>query len=250
LSHYAESHYLMRILEIGTERIGYRLKEKVGSVDVLTDTLTRINDGEIVIEPVLAKRLVDRPRGDKKIIVGGRGKTDRRRVLSRHQGRRSSHHCRLAACWHCRIWTIELPVFDGSMLRAALTISKPGLAVTPAEHAQQAVARARTGLDELLDRFRVIARGVYPTVLRALPTALSTNWRPICADRCAWPEVCPSDWSGRSNRGPTTWRPRRCTGSLAGSAAPHIRPPREPWGTRPRYWPGPARELLAQVGTR
>lgn len=66
LSHYAESHYLMRILQIGTERIGYRLKEKVGSVEVLTDTLTRIHNGEIVIEPVLAKRLVDRPRGDKK----------------------------------------------------------------------------------------------------------------------------------------------------------------------------------------
>ena len=69
LSHYAESHYLMRILEIGTEGIGYRLKEKVGSVDVLTDTLSRIHSGEIVIEPVLAKRLVDRPRGDKKDIV-------------------------------------------------------------------------------------------------------------------------------------------------------------------------------------
>ncbi|HEY6423128.1 MAG TPA: response regulator transcription factor [Pseudonocardiaceae bacterium] len=69
LSHYAESHYLMRILEIGTDRIGYRLKEKVGSVDVLTDTLTRIDNGEIVIEPVLAKRLVDRPRGDNKDAV-------------------------------------------------------------------------------------------------------------------------------------------------------------------------------------
>ena len=69
LSHYAESHYLMRILEIGTEGIGYRLKEKVGSVDVLTDTLTRIGNGEIVIEPVLAKRLVDRTRGDKKDVV-------------------------------------------------------------------------------------------------------------------------------------------------------------------------------------
>ncbi|MDQ2709249.1 MAG: response regulator transcription factor [Actinomycetota bacterium] len=66
LSHYAETHYLMRILGIGTESIGYRLKEKVGSVEVLTDTLTRIQDGEIVIEPVLAKRLVERPRGDKK----------------------------------------------------------------------------------------------------------------------------------------------------------------------------------------
>jgi DNA-binding NarL/FixJ family response regulator len=69
LSHYAESHYLMRILQIGTESIGYRLKEKVGSVDVLSDTLTRIGDGEIVIEPVLAKRLVERPRGEKKGIV-------------------------------------------------------------------------------------------------------------------------------------------------------------------------------------
>jgi DNA-binding NarL/FixJ family response regulator len=69
LSHYAETHYLMRILEIGTERIGYRLKEKVGSVDVLTDTLNRIQDGEIVIEPVLAKRLVERQRGDRKDVL-------------------------------------------------------------------------------------------------------------------------------------------------------------------------------------
>ncbi len=69
LSHYAETHYLMRILQIGTDAIGYRLKEKVGSVDVLTDTLTRIRSGEIVIEPVLAKRLVERPRGDKKGVV-------------------------------------------------------------------------------------------------------------------------------------------------------------------------------------
>ncbi|HEV7471558.1 MAG: two component transcriptional regulator, LuxR family [Pseudonocardia sp.] len=66
LSHYAESHYLMRILEIGTDSIGYRLKERVGSVEVLSDTLGRIADGEIVIEPVLAKRLVERPRGQKK----------------------------------------------------------------------------------------------------------------------------------------------------------------------------------------
>ena len=69
LSHYAESHYLMRILEIGTERIGYRLKEKVGSVEVLTDTLARIDSGEIVIEPVLARRLVERPRSDRKDVV-------------------------------------------------------------------------------------------------------------------------------------------------------------------------------------
>jgi signal transduction histidine kinase len=34
------------------------------------------------------------------------------------------------------------------------------------ESAQQALTRARVGLDELLDRFRLIARGVYPAVLR------------------------------------------------------------------------------------
>ncbi|GLZ38954.1 response regulator transcription factor [Actinokineospora sp. NBRC 105648] len=61
LSHYAETHYLMRVLEIGTEGIGYRLKERVAGVQVLDDTLTRIAAGEIVIEPSLAKRLVERP---------------------------------------------------------------------------------------------------------------------------------------------------------------------------------------------
>jgi len=62
LSHYAETHYLMRILEIGSERIGYRLKERIAGVKVLSDTLQRIADGEIVIEPALAKRLVEAPR--------------------------------------------------------------------------------------------------------------------------------------------------------------------------------------------
>ncbi|MFE2752229.1 LuxR C-terminal-related transcriptional regulator [Actinosynnema sp. NPDC059335] len=58
LSHYAETHYLMRVLEIGSERIGYRLKEHIAGVQVLGDTLSRITEGEIVIEPVLARRLV------------------------------------------------------------------------------------------------------------------------------------------------------------------------------------------------
>jgi DNA-binding NarL/FixJ family response regulator len=69
LSHYAEAHYLMRILHIGTEAIGYRLKEKVGSVDVLSDTLSRIRDREIVIEPVLAQRLVERPSSNRRDVV-------------------------------------------------------------------------------------------------------------------------------------------------------------------------------------
>jgi len=60
LSHYADARYLSRMLEIGTEGIGYRLKEKVGSVAVLGDTLSRIAEGELVIEPVLVARLANR----------------------------------------------------------------------------------------------------------------------------------------------------------------------------------------------
>lgn len=61
LSHYAETHYLMRVLEIGSERIGYRLKDRVAGVQVLADTVDRIAAGEIVIEPALAGRLVQPP---------------------------------------------------------------------------------------------------------------------------------------------------------------------------------------------
>lgn len=61
LSQHAEAHYLFRLLEVGTERIGYRLKDQVAGVAVLADTLVRIAAGEIVIEPVLAANLVNRP---------------------------------------------------------------------------------------------------------------------------------------------------------------------------------------------
>lgn len=63
LSHYAEAHYLMRILEIGTEAIGYRLKDRISSADALRDTIIRVADGEIVIEPAVAGRLVGQPSG-------------------------------------------------------------------------------------------------------------------------------------------------------------------------------------------
>lgn len=58
LSHYAEAHYLMRILEIGTQSVGYRLKDRVANLSTLSDTLHRICAGEIVIEPEVAARLV------------------------------------------------------------------------------------------------------------------------------------------------------------------------------------------------
>ncbi len=57
LSHYSETHYLRSMLAIGTERIGYRLKDRILGVKMLNDTLERIYVGEIVIEPMLASAL-------------------------------------------------------------------------------------------------------------------------------------------------------------------------------------------------
>ena len=61
LSQHAEARYLFRLLEIGTERIGYRVKDTVAGVAALADTLVRIAAGEFVIEPMLAANLVNRP---------------------------------------------------------------------------------------------------------------------------------------------------------------------------------------------
>ncbi len=63
LSHYAEAHYLMEILKIGTEAIGYRLKDRISSADALRDTVQRVFAGEIVIEPIVAGQLVGSPAG-------------------------------------------------------------------------------------------------------------------------------------------------------------------------------------------
>ncbi|GAB3249976.1 response regulator transcription factor [Kineosporia babensis] len=63
LSHYAEAHYLMEILKIGTGAIGYRLKDEVASLDALRDTMQRVASGEIVIESEVAEQLVGNPVG-------------------------------------------------------------------------------------------------------------------------------------------------------------------------------------------
>ncbi|MCD5348818.1 response regulator transcription factor [Kineosporia mesophila] len=63
LSHYAEAHYLMEVLKIGTEAIGYRLKDRISSADALRDSVYRVARGEIVIEPLVAGQLVGRAAG-------------------------------------------------------------------------------------------------------------------------------------------------------------------------------------------
>jgi DNA-binding NarL/FixJ family response regulator len=62
LSHYLESHYAMRLLEQHPGGAGYLLKERVSGVGVLTDALTRVHDGECVIDPTIISRLLRRAR--------------------------------------------------------------------------------------------------------------------------------------------------------------------------------------------
>ncbi|SOD75021.1 LuxR family two component transcriptional regulator [Jatrophihabitans sp. GAS493] len=63
LSQYAEASFVNEMLSIHTASIGYRIKDRIVSVKALTDTLNRIADGELVIEPVLAAALVERSAG-------------------------------------------------------------------------------------------------------------------------------------------------------------------------------------------
>lgn len=65
LSQHAETPYLVRILQQSDSRaVGYRLKDSVADVRALYDTLTRIRDGELVIEPELVRRLVSPERAE------------------------------------------------------------------------------------------------------------------------------------------------------------------------------------------
>jgi DNA-binding NarL/FixJ family response regulator len=62
LSHYVDARYAMRLIETFPERSGYLLKERVSDVEVLSDALRRIGDGECVVDPTIVSRLVGRGR--------------------------------------------------------------------------------------------------------------------------------------------------------------------------------------------
>jgi serine/threonine-protein kinase len=52
----------MRLLEEHPERSGYLLKERISDLAVLVDALQRIDEGECVLDPTIAARLVGRAR--------------------------------------------------------------------------------------------------------------------------------------------------------------------------------------------
>ena len=62
LSQYVEPGYAMQLLEEHPERCGYLLKERVGDPAILVDALTRLTEGETVIDPTIVSRLLGRHR--------------------------------------------------------------------------------------------------------------------------------------------------------------------------------------------
>jgi DNA-binding NarL/FixJ family response regulator len=64
LSQYVEAAYALRLLDGGSERIGYLLKERVLDVDDLLAALERVAAGETVVDPALVSQLLERRRVD------------------------------------------------------------------------------------------------------------------------------------------------------------------------------------------
>lgn len=64
LSQYAEPAYALRLLEHGTARRGYLLKERVSQVDQLVAAIGEIARGGSVVDPKVVETLVARSRAD------------------------------------------------------------------------------------------------------------------------------------------------------------------------------------------
>jgi DNA-binding NarL/FixJ family response regulator len=62
LSHYLDPRYATRLMEHHPGGVGYLLKERVSDVLVLVDALTRISEGECVVDPTIVSRLLRRGR--------------------------------------------------------------------------------------------------------------------------------------------------------------------------------------------
>jgi DNA-binding NarL/FixJ family response regulator len=62
LSQFLESNYAMELLGEHPEKCGYLLKDRVFDAAVLVDALSRINDGETVVDPTIVSRLFGKRR--------------------------------------------------------------------------------------------------------------------------------------------------------------------------------------------
>ena len=62
LSQYLEAHYAMKLISDGATAVGYLLKDRVLHLGDLLDVVTRVGDGECVIDSAVVSKLVSRPR--------------------------------------------------------------------------------------------------------------------------------------------------------------------------------------------
>ena len=62
LSQYLEPRYAMRLIEEHPEKAGYLLKERLFHAAVLVDAVTRIHEGETVVDPTIVSSLFSRRR--------------------------------------------------------------------------------------------------------------------------------------------------------------------------------------------
>ena len=62
LSQYLEPSYAMRLIEEHPEKVGYLLKERLFHGAVLADAITRIHEGETVVDPTIVSSLLGRHR--------------------------------------------------------------------------------------------------------------------------------------------------------------------------------------------
>ena len=62
LSQYVESAYALRLIKDQPEGIGYVLKERIFSGDVLVDSVRRVAEAETVIDPTIVARLLHKRR--------------------------------------------------------------------------------------------------------------------------------------------------------------------------------------------
>jgi len=62
LSQFARPRYAFELLQIGTEGIGYMLKDRVSDLAALADSVRRVAARESVLDPSVVRQLVGRPR--------------------------------------------------------------------------------------------------------------------------------------------------------------------------------------------
>jgi DNA-binding NarL/FixJ family response regulator len=62
LSQYVETAHALALLELGTDGVGYLLKDRVSDLNAFTDVVRRVGEGGSAIDPAVVAQLVGRQR--------------------------------------------------------------------------------------------------------------------------------------------------------------------------------------------